>query len=148
MILAHYSGNPFTLDKDRKYSPDPKEPRFKPVGLWLSDCASGYGWKDWCEEQNWGISRLVHKTEFVCDTSKWVVLKDERDILSFTDEYSTEEYRYLRVIDWPEVMRQFSGIVITPYIWKCRLKVPWYYGWDCASACVWDLSTVRVRTEA
>lgn len=46
-------------------------------------------------------------------------------------------------LDWPAVVSLYQGIVITPYQWSLRHKLTWYYGWDCASACVWDLSAVE-----
>lgn len=42
-------------------------------------------------------------------------------------------------IRWHELTRKYHGIVITPYIWEERLgDLMWYYGWDCASGCIWN----------
>lgn len=37
-----------------------------------------------------------------------------------------------------------------PYQWECRLDRDtfWYYSWDCASACIWNLQAVRPLVEA
>ena len=49
--------------------------------------------------------------------------------------------------DWARVGEAYPGIIIAPYIWSRRLDGPmWYYGWDCASGCVWDPSVVRSIT--
>jgi hypothetical protein len=45
-------------------------------------------------------------------------------------------------IDWLRVAQKSAGIIIAPYIWERRLHLPWYYGWDCASGCVWDAAAV------
>lgn len=39
---------------------------------------------------------------------------------------------------------RYDGIVITPYVWSMRLdrSAFWYYGWDCASGCIWNASAV------
>jgi hypothetical protein len=42
-------------------------------------------------------------------------------------------------IDWPVVAEGWAGVEINPYLWKRRLNGGmWYYGWDCASGCIWD----------
>lgn len=37
---------------------------------------------------------------------------------------------------------------ITPYCWPARMDpdLIWYYGWDCASGCIWDASTIHQVT--
>ena len=57
----------------------------------------------------------------------------------------THHHRSYR-INWQPLTEQYAGIIISPYQWKRRLDgraSDWYYGWDCASACIWDLSAVR-----
>lgn len=151
MKLNHYTQKPFEFNPRHGYRPCGSEPNFKPVGLWLSDCSSDDGWKDWCETQQWNLSGITYKTEFICDISAWKVLRTTDEIVAFTDEYYVRSGRDSEIIstikresiDWPRVMREFPGILITPYNWPCRHRFMWYYGWDCASACVWDLSTVE-----
>lgn len=42
-------------------------------------------------------------------------------------------------IDWVKVAESWAGVEINPYLWKRRLNGGmWYYGWDCASGCIWD----------
>ena len=50
------------------------------------------------------------------------------------------------IIDWHAVAQAYAGIEIAPYCWSLRFEYEflWYYGWDCASGCVWELSAVRV----
>ena len=51
-------------------------------------------------------------------------------------------------INWRTVAEQYQGIVINPYLWERRLDGPvsdWYYGWDCASGCFWDLSSIQIK---
>lgn len=47
-------------------------------------------------------------------------------------------------IDWPRVAEKWQGIIITPYQWSRRLTnhTMWYYGWDCASGCIWDADAI------
>jgi hypothetical protein len=59
------------------------------------------------------------------------------------------EYRFphpdlgrMSYIDWPRVAERFDGVIIAPYQWKHRLELMWYYGWDCASGCIWNARAV------
>lgn len=47
--------------------------------------------------------------------------------------------------DWIDVASRYSGIEIAPYQWKRRIHPStfWYYTWDCASGCIWDLSAIK-----
>lgn len=147
MILTHFSKDPFHFEPGRQYEQLDND-NFgqsiigKPNGLWLSD-ESSYGWKEWCRSAGYGDTSLA--TNFVCDLTDWCLLLTSNEILAFTEKYSTPEFRVFRCIDWVRVKKEFSGILITPYDWKLRLdpRTHWYYGWDCASACVWDLMTVK-----
>lgn len=42
-------------------------------------------------------------------------------------------------IDWKAVAKEYDGIEIDPYQYERRFSEGflWYYGWDCASGCVW-----------
>jgi len=48
------------------------------------------------------------------------------------------------MINWAEVTKKYSGLLISPYIEQAKLEYFWYSRWDCASACIWDLSQVRL----
>jgi hypothetical protein len=49
----------------------------------------------------------------------------------------------LTTIDWARIQEQYGGLIIAPYQWSVRLDFLWYYGWDCASACLWDLTVIQ-----
>lgn len=46
-------------------------------------------------------------------------------------------------IDWLAIYRKYQGIIIEPYLWSFRSAWHWYNAWDCASGCVWDVSTIE-----
>lgn len=148
MKLTHFSQDPFAFDPLRKYSDDAAIG--KPNGLWLSDERETQdGWSEWCKQNEFGVERLNHRTEFLCDISNWVVISNYVGIEGFNRTYGCEA-EWSRVlgateINWKKVRKEFSGILISPYLHSCRLNPAyfWYYGWDCASACVWDLSTIK-----
>lgn len=145
MILSHFSNGSFKFSSNYKYD---LNRAVKPDGLWLSH-EDEYGWGEWCRDNSFRIEDLGIEHKFKCDTSKWLHIKNGQDLLDFTLEYEKDLIQglsqgFLKDIDWGKVKNKYAGIVITPYQWELRLnsKFFWYYGWDCASACVWDLSTL------
>jgi hypothetical protein len=144
----------FTRDNDFKLGLEPwtyeQRRGDKPVGLWLSDEAD-YGWDEWC------------KSNLECSAGKYaytVELAPEAHVLhlatdtavanfaaSFKEPFPHSDYFYW--INWPRVVKLWQGILITPYQWSLRLHPDffWYYGWDCASGCIWDVSVIQTIKE-
>ncbi len=142
MMLTHWSAAP--LDKITSAN-DPEGtdagPFTKPKGLWLSD-ESDYGWQRWCLAEDFGLDSLRHRKNFDVDMTDVCLLSSSKDLLDFTKAYGRPD-RFLNSrmrIPWREVAKHWKGIVITPYCWPLRLDLNWYYGWDCASGCIWDVT--------
>ena len=146
MKLYHFAEDEFVLDKNRKYTL--REPRLpmKPTGLWLSD-ETDYGWSKWCAENNFGCLKHVYKCTI--KTDKILHLKNVPELKSFTKQYPLAEIPGLesllseQYIDWAKVMDEYDGILISPYQWTVRLSIMWYYCWDVASMCVWNLDAIE-----
>lgn len=121
----------------------------KPGGLWVS-VEGEHDWKEWCESENWGC--LDFATEVVLHPAANVLrLRGSAMLDAFHAEYSFVDYVYPRglgertAIDWAKVAAKHQGIIIAPYVWSRRLDgavSDWYYGWDCASGCIWDANAV------
>lgn len=49
-------------------------------------------------------------------------------------------------IKWADVAEVYNGILINPYIWEARYndRTMWYYSWDIASACIWNMNSVNL----
>jgi cAMP phosphodiesterase len=151
MEFTHYTLESTAYDPNRSY--DQSRPKMKPDGLWLSVDGD---WERFLIEI--GEYNGYHKTQtikFKVDTSKWLVLKNAQDLDRFTDEYvnvnTNAPYSIGQgvdqfYIDWFPLSQEYGGIMIAPYVWERRLtqRTIWYYPWDVASACVWDLSSVEV----
>lgn len=144
VALSHYSAKPWALDPARTYVQSTREP--KPRGLWLS-VDGEQDWPTWCRSEDWGVASLAHRTALRLVGGHRVLTLDTPAALAhFTDVYgrpTTPEFLY---IDWPRVAASWDGLLIAPYQWSMRYDphVPWYYGWDCASACVWNLGALEV----
>jgi len=148
MELYHFTEKMFTLDRTRKY--EPRTPLFpmKPGGLWLSD-ESDYGWKAWCEAESFGS--LAHVYKCIVNMEDILHLSTSKELEDFTHQYPFvfadprfKKLNYFKEqIDWVKVMKTYTGIVITPYVYESRFTLMWYYVWDCASGCVWNLDAIE-----
>ena len=94
---------------------------------------------------------LQHRTEIVLRPDASILRLQSAEALDrFTKKYARSEPTLtVAFIDWVEVAEQYQGIIIAPYIYARRLThhTFWYYGWDCASGCVWDKEAV-LRTQS
>lgn len=152
MRLVHFSEEYFKFDPNRSYRQQ-RGGNDKPSGLWLSD-ESDYGWKQWCRDNEFRTNGLKCVTRFAVDEKQILIISSLTQIESFSDEYGcrpswVKSGIKLKFIDWEKVTENYAGVIITPYINEARLlcKFFWYYGWDCASGCVWDLSALEMIGE-
>lgn len=137
MILHHFSSQPFEFNRNYEYR---KAGAMKPKGFWLSDENAEQSWSKWCASEHFGT--LNYKTSFRCRTADWLILNTTDGIRDLVRRFPHPSHGIDMIPDWDMIGQNFAGIVITPYCWRARFDVMWYYGWDCASACVWDLSTI------
>lgn len=153
MTLVHFAETPYAQMFAWPSVRQEPTPSFKPRGLWLSD-EDDFGWRAWCEAEAFRLEALRFATRFTLRPNHQVrILRSRGDILRFTDDYGAPppwpiESWTLRqgfYIDWALVAQDYQGLLITPYQWSMRLdqRCFWYYAWDCASGCVWDLSAVQ-----
>lgn len=140
--LAHHAAGPVSLDRSRRYAQEPRVSPFgKPNGLWVS-IAGDDGWAAWCRDQNYRIDLL--------STTHQVTLRSRADIRFINDVSALDafdsEFRGGgdgSGIDWATVAKRHDGMIIAPYQWSRRSQLDWYYGWDCASGCIWNLDAIE-----
>ena len=146
MQLIHWSADKMKYNPNRIY-PDfsKKSYRSKPCGLWLS-VEEDFGWASWSIGEDFHTEKLREAAVFYLgDEEHVLILRDRDDILRFTKKYSYKIHDCLLMIDWGKVKKECKGLIISSYCWDLRLdpRYFWYYGWDCASACIWDLSAIE-----
>lgn len=134
----------------------------KPLGFWLSvEDRGAHGWRAWCRSERFKAYgfRYEHEIKLV-ENAKILYLRTPEDIDWFTDEYRDQNSRTNAIIahigdkpdtmdiDWHRVAKKYHGIIITPYQWERRLGMSctWYYGWDCASGCIWNKRAIKSVT--
>jgi len=120
----------------------------KPNGFWYEVDGD---WQWWCagEELGWLEGRKLY--ELTLDpAARLLEIRTVAEIDAFHAEYSRplDGSRYSMYPEWGRVAERYDGIEIAPYLWERRLATEfmWYYGWDCASGCLWNPrgSTVRL----
>jgi hypothetical protein len=160
MNLCHFSKTKFALAKKRKYTNHPTSANFKPHGFWVSDESQPDSWSRWCRREHFQEQNLKYKTELDIELSEVLLIKSKRDMELFQLAYRHPVVKDITLItffptqtgflsiDWSKVAKEHKGIIITPYLWEFRLNFDymWYYGWDCAGGCIWDLTCIKLVT--
>jgi hypothetical protein len=139
-MKLHYSAKPFALDA-RRYE---QSKDMKPCGLWLS---VEDAWAEWCRSSEFRLAALTCVQEVKLDgTLNLKHLRTADEVLAFSDEFCPgEEFR--TYLDWTRIAERWDGLLISPYQGSVRLdhRAFWYYGWDCASGCVWNLKQTTLE---
>jgi hypothetical protein len=125
------SKKPFRLEQ-RVYA---QAPDMKPRGFWYG---IDHAWREWVlgEMPHW-IGEHYYSVDV--GPSNILFIQDRNQIREFHREHCTG---YL--VDWPRVAKEYDGIEISPYQWEFRHEMLWYYGWDVASGCIWNLHHVKL----
>jgi hypothetical protein len=135
--LYHWSQTPIEALDQRQYVQDVDH---KPKGFWFD---SDGDWARWCEGEEYGLQRLEFKHRIdIADWSRILLVETVSQLDLFAKMYFADRWH----IDWKRVAANFSGILISPYQWERRLHplTSWYYSWDCASGCVWDVGAIKL----
>jgi hypothetical protein len=151
MRLLHYDEKPVEFDPNRQYCLNREHSVVgKPNGLWVS-VEGEDDWKWWCESEEFclGSLRHVHEVTLVPDANI-LYITNPNQLLAFHHQYAapsrhwhTDDDILHWGLDWARAAQDYQGIIIAPYFWDLRLDGPfWYYGWDCASGCIWDLNAI------
>lgn len=159
MILEHYSERPFEIDPEYNYRSSELGMGIysKPEGFWVS--VKGVDdWPSWCISESYAEERLKYRNIIsIRDNSNILRLNNSEELQEFTREYIrpdgeitiTGETRRLSLgIDWNKVKNEYDGIIIPNYLWESRFDsiAAWYYGWDCASGCIWNLDILTITS--
>lgn len=155
MRLIHYCAEPFELEP-RPYNQFDRIWQAKPVGLWISVESAEFGgynynWRKWCEAEEFNLEKLACAYEIeLKEDANILHLKTCNEIFEFTGKYKASTRGFdcehdTYQIRWDEVKKLHQGVIIAPYQWDCRLALEssWYYGWDCSSGCIWDLTCIK-----
>lgn len=158
--LRHYGKAPVKLDRSREYNLDGGW-NHKPRGIWFTPAKGPDTWpKYWRENMGRESSRIAVEHEVTLAPNAnilWIRNYEEFD--AFHEEYKTGlsyDSSRLEYIDWRRVSDKYDGIIIIPYLWGRRMgginwgdpsnpgpEQMWYYSWDVASGCIWNLRAIQ-----
>ena len=146
MKLVHYSPQLITT----LYSPrETDDSRVKPRGFWVSDDGCEDNWRSWCESEQFRIDIMAYAYDIDLNPDiNLLTISSANELLDFTRSFlrsPMDPAIDIYAIDWNRVTSEFDGIVISPYQRECRHELMWYYGWDCASGCIWNVDKIRIR---
>lgn len=144
LILKHYGHSPdIQFDPSRVYG---ESHRFdKPNGFWVS-VQGPDDWKEWCEAEEFALGTLANEHDVLLSESANILHLDSLEALHrFADEWALEGSTGRWGIHWDLLTDHYDGIIIAPYQWQARLsdRTPWYYSWDVASGCIWNLNAIE-----
>lgn|SRR5882724_321530 len=155
--LIHWSKDPlFEVHSCAQINPKDKSYYscfIKPQGLWVSIDRGGEGWAQWCRKENFRVADLRYRNAITVRNPRALLcLHTPRALDALTEEYGIDDpsfsssppsfRNWTRAINWHAVAEKYPGIIIPSYIGRRRLSLSWYYGWDCASGCIWDASQI------
>jgi hypothetical protein len=127
----------------------------KPTGgLWTSPVNSSWGWKDWCESEDFGDLRLCRKIYLSVSLNNALVIDSERDLQKLT--WRNNPITRFPKLELPfgfgsspdfERMRE-KGIEVIHLTeqgqWDTCLSEPLnLYGWDCESLLILSTNAVK-----
>lgn len=126
-----------SLDKKKWSYPYLQKKSIKPKGIWYG---IGLEWIRWCKSEmpHW-LTPYIYKIDI--DTSRLKKISTAEEIFSVP---TIDDI----FVEWSQ-FTEYAGIEINPYIWECRLHIrtSWYYGWDCASGCIWNPDIILATRE-
>lgn len=145
MILEHYSSET-RIDLTQTYE---QRGANKPVGLWLS-VKGDSDWPAFCNgDYPAGLRSQRHLVTLRADANV-LVLDSHEAVVGLAARFPDPNNRSSNprchdTIDWPAVAREYDGIVIPTHqsrVWR-HMEASWYYAWDCACACIWNMAAVE-----
>ena len=140
------------FDPARRYPADISVAQ-KPTGLWLSDDRN-YGWAQYSKD-SWPEQPCEPQWIFEVDMDRILVVDDSNllDMLKMARNSDKHEDHPRQRYPWRVFREQWAGVYFSPHEHKFTEVTygegfdtarAWILCWDCDSACVWDLSAVRL----
>ena len=135
MILIHYGDDRFHPDKFESI----KNCNFvKPRGgLWASPKDSPFGWKYWCQNEDFHTEELKDSFRFTLDKKAKILTIDSlKRFLLVNIAYAQAEIVFGHIyLDFEKIAKKYDAIYLT---WKgqCETRYSYptgLYGWDCES---------------
>lgn len=110
--------------------------RNKPgYGLWASPTDTDWGWKDWCESEDYGDLSSSF-TFSLKDDAKILVVNSVKDVEDYI-QFDPERYWTFK-LDFERIMDEYDGMELIHGNNYSELHDGGFYTWDCDSICIWN----------
>lgn len=142
MVLIHYGDDRFRIGD---FYPIKNHSFVKPMGgLWASPEDSQFGWKHWCEAEDFHTNRLKDSFRFTLDIkAKILTINSLKDLISLPTENLVDAKGWTRIswgisLDFEKIAKKYDAIHLTcSGQYATRFSSPLsLYGWDCESVLI------------
>ena len=128
----------FVMPSTRKYNNKPNG------GLWASDVNAKYGWKNWCEENDWDGCLLNQSFSFRLSNKANVVrINWLSDLDQLPEQKDAREWTSIRSVDYDKLIA--DGVDAIEFNisndWSLYMGL---YGWDCDSLLVLNPDVIEI----
>lgn len=154
MVLIHYGDDRYRPDS---FVPIKNKAFIKPIGgLWASPKGSQFGWKPWCESEDFHVERLKDSFIFQLDKKAKICTIDSlNDLMNLPTQNLLDADGYTRItlrrsletdllfnrfipLDFEKIAKKYDAIYLT---WKGQCETRYsisvsLYGWDCESVLI------------
>lgn len=109
-------------------------------GLWASPVDATWGWKAWCDAEQWSCCDMSKSFEFTLSPkAKILHILDKSDINPYIVSYEGFES-----LDREKLYNDFDGIELH-LSQNPRLSNSVFQMWDCDSICVWNPDVINLQ---
>lgn len=112
-------------------------------GFWASAIDAEFGWKDWCDDQNFRKCDEENSFRFkLKDGAKVLhINKEDMELPCITREDPTSHHLFI-FPDWEQMVKD-GWDAVEVHISECRALYEHLYGWDCDSILVLNPDVVE-----
>ncbi len=116
----------------------------KPKGMWLSTIGTDDNWRSWLKYNEMFCHNERYWKQFDVDMKNILCITNDDEFIKFDKKYVIYKSKYQSKVIWDDIYKQYDGIAIIPHFSEFHLTHDWYYMWDCASVCIWNLDVVSL----
>ena len=146
-IFIHYGTADFIKEIFLPIENTPCSNKPGKTGLWASPIDSEYGWKDWCEEENFRECQERLSFQFrLSDSARVYVIDGVSDLVNIPHKMGSNGCLLGSYIDFEEMATKYDAIFLTVEgQWATRLSTEInLYGWDCESILVMNPDVIEL----
>ena len=145
VTYIHYGHNKFRIPDPIKNLDYFDKPR---GGLWASRKDDEFGWKDWCEREEFHLESFNQCFEFTLKNSARILVLDCLDQLDSLPQINDANHQFIKgdtfsecLLDFEKLAQEYDAIELTnigAFYWAL-------YGWDCNSILIMNPDIIEIK---